>query len=68
MRILSAQSRTSKLWLQHVHYVDVIKLFLFAASDWSLHLHTCTMMLNLFAAVGHFNYAKACRIYVQQMQ
>ena len=24
-------------------------------------------MLNLFAASGHYNYAKACRIYVQQM-
>jgi len=66
---LSTQSRTSQLWLRYIEYVDIIKLFLIAerTSDWILHLNACQAMLNLFAAAGHNNYAKSCRIYVQQM-
>jgi len=65
----SQQSRTSELWLRYIEYVDIIKLFLIAerTSDWIMHLNACQAMLNLFAASGHYNYAKACRIYVQQM-
>jgi hypothetical protein len=66
---LSAQSRTCKLWLNYVHYVELMKLFLVAerTSDWQLHLHVMVQMLNLFAAAGHNNYAKSARLYVQQM-
>lgn len=68
--MLSAQLRTSKLWIQYVHYVDIMKLFIYAerTSDWYLYLYASESMLNLFAATGHFHYAKACRIYVQQMR
>jgi len=66
---LALESRTARLWLQYMDYVDVVKLFVVAerTSDWCLHLTACTRMLNLFAASGHYNYAKACRVYVQQM-
>ena len=66
---LSQESRTSQLWIRYIDYVDIIKLFLIAerTSDWTMHLDACQAMLNLFAASGHYNYAKACRIYVQQM-
>lgn len=63
------ESRASQLWIRYIDYVDIIKLFLIAerTSDWTMHLDACQAMLNLFAASGHYNYAKACRIYVQQM-
>jgi len=65
----ASQSRTCKLWMQYIEYVDLVKLFIIAEwmSEWYLHLNACTKMLNLFAATGHYNYAKSCCIYVQQM-
>jgi len=36
-------------------------------SDFKLHLHSVSEMLNLFAATGHVNYAKSERLYLQQM-
>ena len=35
-------SRTAKLWLQYIEYVDIIKQFFFAeqTSNWPLHLQT----------------------------
>ena len=36
-------------------------------SDWSLHLHCVSQMLNLLAAAGHNNYAKCTRLYLQQI-
>ena len=66
---LSSESRTAKLWLDYVNYIDVVKLFILAerTSDWHLHLHTVQSMLNLFAATGHNNYAKCGRLYIQLM-
>jgi len=68
-RELFSQSRTARLWLQYIEYIDLVKLFLLAErmSDWHLHLTACSRMLNLFAAAGHYNYAKSVRVYVQQM-
>ena len=67
---LAAVSRTAKLWLQYLHYVNVAKNFIRAerTNDWNLHLISLTQMLNLFAAAGHRNYAKCGRLYVEQMQ
>jgi len=66
---LSEQSRTARLWLLYMHYVTVLKLFLFGdrTSNWEVHLHSVEEMLGLFAATGHVNYAKCARLYVQQM-
>ena len=52
---LKAKSRTAKLWLLYLDYISVAKLFILAerTSDWELHLHTVTEMLNLFASTGH---------------
>ena len=67
---LASQSRTSKLWLLYIDYVDVVKMFIFAerTSDWELHLLAVTKMLNLLAATGHIHYAKSARLYVQEMR
>ena len=67
---LREQSRTSKLWLLSMHYVHIVKTFIFAekTSNWELHLEALSGMLNLFAATGHSNYAKSARLYLQKMR
>ena len=61
------ESRTSALWLSYVEYVSIVKEFIRAerTNDWSLHISATKNMLNLFAATGHNNYAKSCRLYLQ---
>ena len=63
-------SRTDKLWILYMDYVEIMKLFVTAerTSDWELHLFSVSKMLNLFAATGHMNYAKCARLYLQEMQ
>jgi len=58
-RKLSSTSRTACLWLQYIDYVSVMKQFIFAerTGNWHLHLKSVGDMLNLFAAMGHSNYA-----------
>jgi hypothetical protein len=35
--------------------------------DWNLHLQATMEMLPFFAASGHNNYTKSCRLYLQDM-
>ena len=35
--------------------------------NWNLHLEATTEMLPFFAAAGHNNYNKSCRLYLQDM-
>ena len=51
------QSRTSELWLLYMHYIYIVKAFIFAVrtSNWELHLEVLSEMLNLFAATGHIH-------------
>ena len=67
---LSDQSRTSQLWLLYMHYIHLMKAFIFAErqSKWELYLDVVSEMLDLFAATGHTNYAKSARLYVQEMR
>jgi len=66
---LSSCSRTSQLWLLYMRCVELVKMFLFAerTGNWLMHVHAVSDMLGIFAATGHANYAKAARLYVQQM-
>ena len=66
---LSSKSRTSALWLNYLQYVNVAQEFIRAerTSNWSLHISATKNMLNLFAATGHNNYAKSCRLYLQSI-
>ena len=61
--------RTSKLWLQYMQMVDILRLFIKAerTGDWMLHLRSLQEMLPFFAASGHNLYAKSAYIYIQQM-
>ena len=62
--------RTAKLWVQYMNYIDVIKFFMRAerCGNWNDHLTAVSKMLNLFAAAGHYNYAKCARLYLQMMR
>lgn len=62
-------SRTAKLWIQYLEYIDLLKLFIRAerTGNWTLYLSTLSKMINLFAATGHLNYAKSARLHLQQM-
>ena len=64
-----SKSRTARLWLQYMDYVETGRDFIRAAitGNWDLHLRSISKMLNLFAATGHLNYAKSARIYLQYM-
>ena len=66
---LSAISRTAKLWIQHLDYIQVLKLFIRAerTGNWSLHIVALSKMINVFAATGHINYAKCARVHLQNM-
>ena len=45
---LSATSRTAKLWIQHLDYIHVLKLFICAkrTGNWSLHLFALSEMIR----------------------
>ena len=68
--ILQSKSRTSKLFLRYIDYINTVMIFIAAerTSNWHLHLYAVGKMLNLFAATGHSNYAKCGRYYLQKMQ
>ena len=67
---VSQDSRTAKLCLMHIYYLDVLKRFIIAerTSNWSLHTDSTLRIFNVFASSGHSNYAKSARMYIQQMQ
>ena len=66
---ITRSSRTAKLWVQYIKYINIVKLFITSerTGNWHLHLEAVYMMLNLFAATGHINYAKSARLYLQNM-
>ena len=66
---LEKTSRTAKLWLQYIEYIDVVKELICAerTSNWKLHLQAIRKMVNLFAATGHVNYGRSSRMYHQEM-
>ena len=62
--------RTPTLWSLYHYMVETIKLLIRAerTADFPLHLSCIThRMLDVFAAAGHHNYAKAARLYCQMM-
>lgn len=63
------QSRTGKLWVQYIRQVALLQHFLRAerTGDWKLHLSCVGEMIPHFHAAGHLHYAKAARLYLQQM-
>ena len=64
------EGRTSKLWLQYMMMVDILRQFLKAerTGNWMLHLQALKRMLPFLAAAGHSQYTKSVHIYIQHMQ
>ena len=62
-------TRTSRLWLQYMDMIDILRMFLKAerTGNWELHLQAVHDMLPYFAASGHSLYAKSAYIYLQLM-
>ena len=69
MEEAAATGRTAKLWVQYMHSVSIIKLFVLAerSGDWKLHLYCVQRMLPFFHASGHLNYARSAHVYLQEM-
>lgn len=66
---LSEQNKTTKLWIQYLHMVSFLKMFIEAekSGNWQLHLQTVQKMLPFFHSSGHFLYAKSAHLYLQDM-
>ena len=64
---ITEKSRTGSLWVSYIEYVMIVQNFIRAerTHNWPLHIESTQRMLNLFAATGHNNYAKSCRLYHQ---
>ena len=67
---LGESSRTAKLSIQYIRYIDIAKYFIAAerTGNWQNHLGSTAKTLNLFAATRHSNYAKSARLYLQMMK
>ena len=67
---LRSTSRTAKLWLRFMDYIEIIKDFICCErlGMWDGHLNAVTALLNLFAATCHIHYAKSASLYVQEMR
>ena len=54
LEALQEKSRTARLWLQYVEYVETCRNFIRASrtGDWKLHLYAISKMTNLYAALG----------------
>ncbi|GBM02352.1 hypothetical protein AVEN_31260-1 [Araneus ventricosus] len=60
---------TSKLWVQYLDMVLVLKDFIRAErmGDWRAYLSTIKRMIPYFHATGHFLYAKSAQLFIQDM-
>lgn len=66
---LSERGPTPKLCAQYVNLIVIGQNFLHSdrSGDWEGHLSSAKIMVPIFHASGHFNYAKATPIYIQEM-
>ena len=70
MKSLQEGSRTGKLWTMFMNFVSVVRQYILAewCGSWKLHLQATQEMLPYLAAAGQNNYAKCCRLYLQDCQ
>ena len=69
MNEISNTSRTAKLWIGCLDYINIIKEFIYCKrlGLWDGYLSAVTKLLNLFAATGNIHYVRSARLYVQKM-
>ena len=65
-----SKSRTVALWLNYVHYIEIVQQFITAerTSNFALHISTTKQMIKLLAATAHNNYANTCPMYLQSVE
>ena len=58
---LSKSSRTSRLWIDYINYINIAITFICAerTGNWQLHLTTIANMIDVFAATGHIHNSKS---------
>ena len=63
-------SRTMKLWKQYIQQVVILCLYLYSerSGDLELQKYCIGKMIPIFHAAGHLPYAKASRLYLQQLK
>ena len=63
---MSKKNRTSKLWIQYVKMLEILRTFIKAerTENRMLHLQTVRDVLPYFAATGHNAYTKSGHIYL----
>ena len=66
---LSENSRTAKLLIQYIHYINIVKQFIRAGrtGNWQNYLTVVHQILNLFSVTAHFQFAKFARLCLQLM-
>lgn len=62
-----ARGPTAALWIQYFEMIIIIKLFIESerSRDWDLQIYTLKKMIPVFHASGHYHYAKAIHIFLQ---
>ena len=67
LKVIQESRRTGRLWVMFMKFVGIIMMFIRAerTGNWKLHLKASQDMLPFFAAAGHNNYSKCCRLYLQ---
>ena len=63
-------ARTGSLWLMLMQIVAIMRMLIRieCTANWHLHLKSTHDILPYFAAAGNNNYAKCCRLYLQDLQ
>ena len=66
---LSENSPSAKLWIQYIHYINIVKQFIRTVlmGNWQNYLMVIRQILNLFSNTAHFQYAKSAGVYLQLM-
>ena len=64
----SKRNRTSKLWINYIKMVQIMRNFIRAerTGNWGLHKDSVQDMLPYFHAARHTNYAKSALLYLQE--
>ena len=67
---LSNQCRTSKLWVNYMRQIQILRLFIYGerTGDFDLHLYSLAHMIPILHAAGHLAYARSARCYLDAMK
>ena len=70
LKEIQRQTRTGRLWLMFMEIAAIVRLFIRGERTGNsyLQIKASQDMLPYFAAVAHNNYAKCCRLYLQDFE